>query len=538
MNTYFNKFARIMARNLFVFGVVCMVSVADSESPRHYSVRDFGAVGDGIHMDTAAIQKAVDAAENGGVVEFPAGTYLSGTILLKSGVTLHLDFGATLLGSTDLADFPVLDCPYRSYTDKYTQRALLWGYGLHDIVLTGHGTISGQGATFEGKPYLERPFIIRFVQCSNVRVEDLSLRDAPMWMQHYLACDGVYVRGIQVWNHCNKNNDMIDIDGCRDVRISDCISDTDDDGLTLKSTSDRACENVVIANCILASHCNALKMGTESNGGFKNIAISNCAIRQSADDQPIAGRREGISGISLEIVDGGTLDQVVVSNVTIDGVLVPLFLRLGDRARPFKPDMPKPGVGRFRNVVLSNIVAKGASKLGCSITGLPEHPIENVTLDNIRIEYAGGGTLEDAGRAVDELPDKYPEAFMFGTLPAYGFYCRHVDGLTLRNAGVSVASEDRRPALVCDDVTRLHIEQFDGTCAESSPGLMQFRNVRHALVTGCSPSQHVPVLLNAQSACSSISLIGNDLSHVAKAVVADPGTPRRAVKSKGNMRDR
>ncbi len=515
--------------------ILTSVALAASPPTRHVSVREFGAVGDGVHKDTAAIQQAVDAAAGGGVVEFPAGTYLSGTIVMKSGVTLHLDFGATLLGSIDQADYPVLECPYRSYTDKYVRQALLWGYGLHDIALTGHGIIDGQGAAFAGKPWLERPFIIRFVACTNVRVEDLSMRNSPMWMQHYLACDGVYVRGIQVWNHCNANNDMIDIDGCRDVRISDCISDSDDDGLTLKSTSDRACENVVITNCILASHCNALKMGTESNGGFKNVAISNCAIRQSLDDEQQAGRREGISGISLEIVDGGTLDQVVIDNVTIDGVLVPLFLRLGNRARPFKADMPSPGVGTLRNVVLSNIVAKGASKIGCSITGMPDRPVENVTFENIRLTYAGGGTLEDASRAVDELPTKYPEAFMFGTLPAYGLYCRHVTGLTLRNVSVDVATPDQRPALVCDDVARLRIEQFDGTCAEDAPGLMHFSNVRSALITGCNPGQPVPVFLQVQHACDSISLAGNDLSRVAQTVTRDASTPRKAVRMRGNI---
>ena len=241
--------------------LVCLQAFGSS-STAAYDVTRYGAVGDGARLNTTAIQAAIDAcaAAGGGVVSFPAGTYLSGTIYLKSGVHLCIEQGATLLGSTALADYPVNYCKYVSRSDEYTVRALIWGEGLEDIGITGTGTIDGQGAAFRGKEadreemrkvnapreaegrytvkaqYLDRPYVIRLVSCRRILIENISLRNSPMWMQHYLDCDFLTVRGINVYNHGSTNNDMIDVDGCRNVVISDCVADSDDDALTFKST--------------------------------------------------------------------------------------------------------------------------------------------------------------------------------------------------------------------------------------------------------------------------------------------------------------
>jgi polygalacturonase len=199
----------------------------------------------------------------------------------------------------------------------------------------------------------------------------------------------------------------VDIDGCRDVTISDCNIDTDDDALCLKSTLPRPTENVTITNCILRSHCTALKLGTESNGGFRNIAVSNCTILSPRGTKPFWGYPEGRCGIALETVDGGRLENVTISNIVIDGVAIPLFMRLGNRARPHTADAPRPGVGTFRNVTLSSITATGAGKIGCAIAGLPGHRIENVTLRDLRCEFAGGGTTEEANRRIPGLRAVY-----------------------------------------------------------------------------------------------------------------------------------
>jgi len=434
--------------------------VAPAEGrPGVRSVRDHGARGDGRALDTAAIQAAIDAGP--GTVVFPAGTYLSGTIRLRSGVALELDTGATLLGSTDPADYPDATPAHRSYTDTYVHQALIYADGERGIAIQGHGTIDGQGGaeSFRRKPYRQRPYVIRIVSCEDVRIEGVTLRNSPMWMQHYLACDNVRIRGIRVFNHVNANNDMLDIDGCRNVIVSDCIGDSSDDAITLKSTSDRPCENVAISNCAVFSECNGIKFGTESNGGFRNIAVSNCTVGLQRDEPGYFGQRKGLAGIALMIVDGGTMDQVTISNIAIRDMRVPIFLRLGNRARPFKEGMEKPGIGSVRNIFISNVVATAVEPIGCSITGLPGHPIENVTLSDVRLTFPGGVKAEEIPESVPEKPEAYPESTMFGkVLPAYGFYCRHVRGLTFRNVQVATAMPDARPAFVYEDVDDLRRE--------------------------------------------------------------------------------
>ena len=450
--------------------LVHIVALCAIASP---DVTHFGAVGDGVTLNTSAIQAAIDAAAGGGEVLFPPGVFLTGALYLRSGVHMRLSQGTVLLGSADLADYPLTRCRYPSRSDHYTLRALLWGEGLEDISITGPGVIDGQGAKFrdnvatpeevaeaarpyeaEGRytphpVYLNRPYLIRLISCRNVRIENLSLRNSAMWMQHYLDCDFVTLRGLNVFNHVAANNDMIDVDGCRNVVISDCVGDTDDDALTLKSTGARPTEHVVISNCILSSHCNAIKAGTESAGGFKDIVISNCVIRPSSVKTARSGRSEGLAGIALEIVDGGTLERIAISNIVMEGGTAPLFMRLGNRARPPRPSDPKPPVGTFRDVSVHNVVATGAGATGCAFAGIPGHPIQNISLSNIRITSAGGGSCDAAD--VPEAEEKYPECTMFGPLPAYGFFFRHARNVRLRDVELTCASPDPRPPIVAVD---------------------------------------------------------------------------------------
>jgi polygalacturonase len=271
-------------------------------------------------------------------------------------------------------------------------------------------------------------------------VRGLGMRNSPMWVQHYLACDGVRISGLRVSSRVNQNNDGIDIDASSAVRISDCHIVSGDDAIVLKSTTARPCRDVVVTNCVLSSLCNALKLGTESNGGFDNIAISNCTVYDTR-----------LAGIALEEVDGGILDRVTISNIAMRNVKCPIFVRLGDRGRPYTEGMARPPVGALRNVVIQGVEAEGGDKTGCPLAGLPGHPIENLTLRDITLSFEGGGTAPDA---VPEQADKYPEYKMFGPLPAFGIFARHIRGLRMENVRCTALAPDARPAVLYDGVER------------------------------------------------------------------------------------
>lgn len=445
-----------MASFTRILVIVLLASPARAQSA--YNIADFGAKPDGQTLATQSIQSAIDqaASAGGGTILFPPGKFLSGTLRLKSNITLHLSSGAVLLGSTNIADYPNIIPAIRSYTDNYVKQSLVYGEDLSNVSITGRGVIDGQGAAFKiadrSKPYENRPYLIRLINCRNVSITDLHMTNSPMWVQHYLACERLLLRNLTIVSHANANNDGIDIDSCRDVTVSDCVIDSEDDAITLKSTLDRPCENVAITNCIARSRCNAIKMGTESNGGFRDIAISNCVVTSSR----IAGFR-GLAGIALEIVDGGSLERVAISNITIKGVTTPIFMRLGNRARSFTKDGPVPPIGTFKDVTLSNIIATDCSPMGSSITGLPDHPIENVTLSSIRLTCEATDDKSLVRKKVPEFPEKYPECTMFGPLPSFGLYIRHAKSIQLRDVILRTHTPDPRPPILTDDVHDLAI---------------------------------------------------------------------------------
>lgn len=497
--------------------------------------REFGAVGDGRQLDTQAIQAALDrcAAQGGGTVLLEGGTFLSGTLYLRSHVTLQIAAGATLLGSTNVADYPHHIPKVRSYTDNYVKQSLLIGEDLENVALVGDGLIDGQGASFirnRERPYENRPYLIRLIHCRDVRVEGLRLQNSAMWMQHYLACERVTVRGIRVWNFSNANNDGIDLDGSRDCLVSQCVFESDDDGITLKSTLDRPTESVTISDCIARSHCNAIKLGTESNGGFKNISIANCVVTSPLSTNAIYGHGRGLSGISLEMVDGGRLERVAIANIVMQGVTVPLFLRLGDRARRFSEGQTMPPIGTFRSVVIQNIVASEMGRVGCSITGLPGHPVEDIQLNNLTFTFDGGGDPKRTHMPVPELPQKYPECTMFGELPAFGFYVRHARGISFANVQLRTAEREERHAMLFDDVEKLSLDAFDATYAHGGASMLRLCNVRDVLIRGCQPRAPVGTFLQLSGRSSRrVHLLANDLSAVGRRVELARDVPARTV---------
>jgi polygalacturonase len=475
-----------MRRREFLLALPAIPALAASHT---FDVRECGAAGDGKAKDTAAIQRAVEqcAASGGGTVYLPPGRYLTGTVVLKSNVTFHLEAGATLLGSTDLADYsPQSGPPLKGDANA---KHLLYARDADNVTVRGGGTIDGQGrafwvpanrpqpkpedlwrdvATYDWKP-LDRPSpMVEFYNCRNLRIEDITLANASGWTLRPVECDSVVIRGIKIRNPIiGPNTDGIDPTCCRNVFISDCDISTGDDAICLKSESPYGTlgvsKNITITNCVLTCCCNGLKFGTATRGGFENITFSNSVIYN--DEVPLNQRV--ISGVAIECVDGGWVDGVAIANVRMQRVRTPIFVRLGNRNGG--------GKGRLRGVMIENVHAEGAI-LTSSITGLPNQTVEDVTLSNIRID------TEEAGRAdwirpVPEQERSYPEARMFGRLPAYGFYCRHAAGLRFDNVLIRAMALDERPAMHFEDVRGLRLGSVEATKPASGQPVARAVNV-------------------------------------------------------------
>ncbi|MCD8165159.1 MAG: glycosyl hydrolase family 28 protein [Bacteroides sp.] len=459
---------------LWMAGLISLKSFATD-----YDVRDFGAVGDGNRVNTEAIQRAIDeCAKLGGRVLISQGNYVTGTLYLKSNTSLVIERNARLTGSTDLVDYPHNKVDFRFWGDTWVSQALIIAHNVENISIEGEGTIDGRGDAFpmttRKKPdkYRDRPYLLWVANCNQVTVKGIELRSSAMWMQSYIRCDNLRIENIRIFNHANNNNDMIDIDGCRDVVITGVVGDADDDGITLKSTRDRISENIVISNCILSSHCNALKFGTETTAGFRNVTITNCIIRKSAVKEVISGTPEGICGLALEIVDGGMMENININNLVIDGQRVPLFVRLGNRARKHYAEAPEPPVGSMKDIILSNITAVASSPIGCSVTGIPSGRIQGLTLANSRFICVGGEDATLIHKEVEELENEYPESSMFGTLPAYGLYVRHVENFNLYGTHFELTAPDGRATIVCDDVVNGFIRDITLSGSEGGEKVM------------------------------------------------------------------
>jgi polygalacturonase len=450
-------------------------------------------------------------------------------VYLADNVTVELESGCTVLGTTDKSRYGPPRQLMGTAGEQYSTWAIFAGKGLRHIAIRGRGTIDGQGSNFKYKDG-PRPKNLYFEDCQDVLIEGVRLRDAGSWMQHYRNCERLTIRDIAVFNHVSYNNDGLNIDSCRDVTIVGCMIDSDDDAVVLKSLSTRPTENVTISDCVISSHCNSIKMGTESGGGFRNITVTNCTIVSPRYSKVIYGRQRGLAGVALEIVDGGTLDRVAVSNLAIKGVTVPIFMRLGNRARTYETGQPKPGIGTFRNVVVGNIVATDCSSVGCSITGLPGHRIENVTLSNISLGFDGGGTRDDAARDIPEKPGSYPESTMFGTLPAYGFFCRHVTGLKLHNVRLRTAEPDLRHAVMCDDVEDVLIDGLDAPCAAGAASMLRLTDARRVAVCDCHPPEGTDILLTLRGdKTETVSLYNNNFDGIGTICDRGPKVPQSAL---------
>jgi polygalacturonase len=479
-----------------------------------FDVRTYGAVGDGKTVDSPAINKAIDAAvaAGGGTVYFPAGTWLSFSIRLKSHVNLHLSQGATILaadspkpgettgyngGTYDAAEPNDPWTPYQDYGHNHWHNSLIWGEGINDVSITGPGLIWGKGlsrgtrsSAIPGAPgfLAEQAGVankaIALKNCRNVIFRDFSILKGGHFGFLLTGVDNLTIDNITI----DTDRDGIDIDCCKNVRVSNCFVNSPwDDGICPKSSYAlgyaRATENVTITNCYVSGiyelgtfldgtfkkfapdfrvpRNGRIKCGTESNGGFKNITISNCVV-------------EGSRGIALESVDGALCEDVAISNITMrDVVSAPFFFRLGARLRGPKESTK---TGTLRRILVSNVSSfNTVSHLSSILSGIPDYPIQDVKLSNIYIHHQGGGTAEHAKIVVPEAIDVYPDPQRFGTdTPSQGFFLRHINNLEMSHLEIAPAQADARPSFYLEDVNRA---DFIAVTAPTSPSAFALKKV-------------------------------------------------------------
>jgi polygalacturonase len=517
------RFIRIFAGSFalaLVFANSPLPLTSSAQQPNVYNVKTFGATGDGKTVDTQAINKAIDAAAaaGGGTVYFPAGNYLSVSIHLKSNIALYLDQGATIIAAST-SNTVKYDPPepnqwdaYQDFGHSHWHNSLIWGENLTNVSILGPGMIWGKGLVRGGNQSRTQqqndalnanranepktPFgypnprdavepgwgnkSIALKNCRNVLIRDITILHGGHFAVLATGVDNFTIDNIKI----DTNRDGIDVDACKNVRISNCtVNSPFDDGICPKSSFalgySRATENVTITNCQVSGYdegtlldgtykrdyraangtfspTGRIKFGTESNGGFKNITIDNCVFDYSR-------------GLALESVDGALLEDVTISNITMRDISnCPIFLRLGSRMR----GPSGPPVGELRRVKISNVIVYNAEPRYASIiSGIPGHDIQDVTLSNIRIYYRGGGTKDQAALQPPEKENDYPEPTMFGEIPAYGFFIRHVNGLDMRGVSVSCLKDEARPAFVISAAKLIDLRDMR---IQQSPGVFTF----------------------------------------------------------------
>jgi polygalacturonase len=488
-----------------------------------FDIRSFGAVGDGKTVDSPAINKAIEAAAatGGGTVFFPAGIWLSFSIRLKSHVALFLSQGCIIEaaasplpgqttgyngGTYDAAEPNTAWDAYQDFGHNHWKNSLIWGIDLEDVSITGPGVIYGKGLSFGAGPGVppnqaqngrgfgpERPAnapatpprvrpprgdypmyqaeqpgvgnkAISMKNCRNVIFRDFCILKGGHFGFLLTGVDNMTIDNITI----DTDRDGIDIDCCRNVRVSNCFVNSPwDDGICPKSSYAlgyaRATENVTITNCyvagswvlgtmldgtykkmgpeVRAARNGRIKCGTESNGGFKNITISNCVF-------------EACHGLALESEDGALCEDIAISNITMrDVVNAPFFFRLGSRLRGPKESTH---VGTLQRILVDNVTSYNAAPhLSSILSGIPDHPLRDIKLSNIFMQHGGGGTAEDAKIVMPEKEDSYPDPPMFGpTTPSQGFFLRHINNLEMSHVEVAAAAPDARPSFYLQDVNR------------------------------------------------------------------------------------
>jgi len=416
-----------------------------------YNVRDFGAVGNGLVKDTKAIQTAIDkCSESGGTVYFPNGKYLSGTLYMRSKVTIKLDVAATIMGSPDLTDYSE-DTHYNRYDNEpFLDRCLIYSQDLEDISFEGPGTIDGQGEKFyvESDPYVPHPMLLRFLRCKNVRLNGFKIRMPAGWSTAFLECEDIFADSLDILSR-HANGDGLDFDSCRNVLVTNCKFDTSDDSICLQnSVEGHPCRNVVVTNCVMKSKWAAVRIGLLTSGDIEDVTFSNCVFH---DIQ--------CSGFKIQSAEGSYIRNMVFQNIVMRNIPRPLFITANHYHMGKNAPVDPPKTGGISNLRFENIKAvydagyKHDPAAGIVIMGIPGHYIKNIDLSGIEMITSGGWSDEIPDPdSIPELTNNRPEFYIFKKIPAYGLYARHVKGLRVRDMRLGYDMTDKRPPIVLDDV--------------------------------------------------------------------------------------
>ncbi|MFC2113178.1 glycoside hydrolase family 28 protein [Bacteroidota bacterium] len=498
-----------------------------------FNIVDYGAKGDGKTLNTGAIQAAIDAcnANKGGMVLVPAGDFLSGALLLKSNVALHLASSALILGSTNEEDY---------YLGGERSPAFINAEDADNITIEGKGTINGQGWAFPhgsealpADPHYKqdaldtskprwRPHMLEFINCRYLTLRDITLTQSGNHCTHITNCSFLKINGVRIHNRSNHNNDGFDFTNCENVTVTNCNLSCGDDAMAFFEGN----RNVIINDCIISSRWAGIRLGPASTGVFENIAVSNCVFFDTYG-----------SAIKIQMSGGGKMENISFSDLIMNNVTGPISIVLTSFKGYQKQSEEYFPVGVLRNIQFSRIRAavadkpnplqsetpifEGENKSCMTITSVNGHYIENVRFSDIEITFPGGGTSEDGQRRdIPELRGIYPEYFMFGVLPSYGMYVRNVQGLSLDNVRFDYQGTELRPAIVCQGVDGLDITGFRAEGSMDAEALIRIEQSKNVFIQNSRPLNDIANFVRVEGdMCSEIHLNGNNLGRADKIVV-------------------
>jgi hypothetical protein len=475
-----------------------------------FDIRTFGATGDGKSLNTAAIQKAIDAchAAGGGRVVVPEGVFLTGSVRLKSRVILRIETGATLRGSPDIRDYDLATAPLNwggwwKFINYQLAPCLIYAEDAEHIGLEGKGTIDGQGGrlrnVFPNAGDSRRPMLVRFQHCRDVTVRDLTLLDPASFTTFFVRTQNIDIEGLTIRSRHTGNGDGLDFDGCGNVRITRCDFDCGDDAISPKSFHpDWPNEHFTITDCRMKTEWAAIRLGPESIAPMRHFEMRDCVFTDCRD------------GIKIESCENTCFEDLTFSGIEMRDVNRPLYITATRFAFSAHSRSSRPPVGRIRGLRFNGIratarlgdPAKPFDRTCAAVVSLPDYAIEDITLANVQFTFPGGGTAEQAQRLdVAEMlfcNDYMEWARPFdGPLPGSVLYLRHLRGVRLENVRLTVEKADSRPFIAGDDVDGLTLQDVVASAPESAPGLAKLADARRVTTRNCrvETAASLPVLI-------------------------------------------